>query len=84
MPSFQIIGSLVLKKIFKGLNLNRQYKLSFPLPKDASHEIWIETIEIGDNLENFETCGHIHLYSLGQGQTTPWGQMFSLTHLFSQ
>ena len=53
MPSFKIIGLLVLeKKIFKGFyhiwawrpswscDLYHLYKLSFPLLKEDSHEIW--------------------------------------------
>ena len=53
MPSFKIIGLLVLeKKIFKGFyhiwawrpswscDLYHLPKLSFPLPKEDSHEIW--------------------------------------------
>ena len=51
MPSFKIIGLLVLeKKIFKGFyhiwawrpswscDLDHLYKLSFPLPKEAPHK----------------------------------------------
>ena len=51
---FQDIGFLVLeKKIFKGFyyiwawrpswscDLDHLYKLSFPLPKEAPHEIWL-------------------------------------------
>ena len=54
MPSFKIIGLLVLeKKIFKGFyhiwawwpswscDLDHLYKLSFPLPKEAPHKIWL-------------------------------------------
>ena len=54
MPSFKIIGLLVLeKKIFKGFyhiwawrpswscDLDHLYKLSFPLPKEAPHTIWL-------------------------------------------
>ena len=54
MPSFKIIGLLVLeKKIFKGFyhiwawrpswsgDLDYLYKLSFPLPKEAPHKIWL-------------------------------------------
>ena len=34
----------------------------------------------------FENNGYVHVYIIasGQGQTTPWGQLFSLTVLFSQ
>ena len=31
-----------------------------------------------------ENGGDLHVYSPRQGQTTPWGHIFSLTHLFSQ
>ena len=54
MPSFKIIGLLVLeKKIFKGFyhirawrpswscDLDHLYKLLFPLPKEAPHKIWL-------------------------------------------
>ena len=54
MPSLKIIGLLVLeKKIFKGFyhiwawrpswscDLDLLYKLSFPLPKEAPHKIWL-------------------------------------------
>ena len=54
MPSFKIICLLVLeKKIFKGFyhiwswlsswscDLDHLYKLLFPLPKQAPHEIWL-------------------------------------------
>ena len=54
MPSFKIIGLLVLeKKIFKGFyhiwawrpswscDLDHLYKLSFPLPKETPHKIWL-------------------------------------------
>ena len=54
MPSFKIIGLLVLEKnIFKGFyhiwawrpswsyDQDHLYKLSFPLPKEAPHKIWL-------------------------------------------
>ena len=53
MPSFKIIGLLVLEKIFlkvsaiysRGSHLGHvtwtKYKLSFPLPKDAPYEVWL-------------------------------------------
>ena len=58
MPSFKIIGLLVLeKKIFKGFyhiwawrpswscDLDLLYKLSSPLPKEAPHKIWLSLAE---------------------------------------
>ena len=32
----------------------------------------------------FENGGHIHVYTPGQGQSAPWGQIVSLTDLFCQ
>ena len=32
----------------------------------------------------FENGGHIHVYTPGQGQSNPWGQIVSLTDLFCQ
>ena len=53
ITSFVEIGSPVLEKIFYGFyhiwarrpfwscDLDHLYKLSFPLPKDAPHEVWL-------------------------------------------
>ena len=50
MPSFKIIGLLVLEKIFKvfllfiamACDLDHLYKLPFTLPKNAPHKVWFD------------------------------------------
>ena len=163
MPSFKIIGLLVLeKKIFKSFyhiwawrpswscDLDHLYKLSFPLPKKAPHTIWLwlakrfqrrRCLNIVDDKDNYDgrqskekkifksfyhiwawrpswSCDLDHLYKLsfplpkeaphkiwlwlfkrfqwrrclkmvviykyivpGQGNTTPWGQIFFINSI---
>ena len=64
-------------------DLDHLCKLSLPLPKEAPHEIWALLVK------RFKRrCLKIMVMYMyiapGQGQTTPWGQFFSLTVLFSQ
>ena len=62
------------------------HAFAFPVPKEAPHKRFDWPSSIREKI--FENGGHIHVYSpgagagRGRGQTTPWGQMFSLTHLF--
>ena len=83
MPSFKIIGLLVLeKKIFKGFyhiwawrpswscDLYDLHKLSFPLPKEDSHQ---NLALIGQVVSEkmFENNGYIHVYSPRTGADNP-------------
>ena len=88
MPSFKIIGLLILeKKIFKSFyhiwalrpswscDLDHLYKLLFPLPKEAPHYLAL----IGQTLsveKMFENGGHIQVYSPRAGADNHLGSNF--------
>ena len=90
MPSFKIIGLLVLKKkIFQDFgylkplgpswscDLDHLYKLSFPLPKDAPHQVWLCLAKqfLRRNCLNDMV---IYMYiAPEQRQTTPGPKIFS-------
>ena len=86
MPSFKIIGLLVLgKKILKvfviynhGGHLDHvtlTIYINF-------HCIFLTILHMKfgfdwpSGFRADEYYGHVHVYSTGQGQTTPWGQFF--------
>ena len=94
MPSFNIIGLPVIeKKLFKGFyhiwawqpswscDLDHLYKHLFPLPKEAPHKIFALIGQAVSVVKMFENGGHIPVYSPGQGQTTPWGQILFINSI---
>ena len=94
MPSFIIIGLLVLEKeIFKGFyhiwawppswscDLYHLYKLSFPLPKKAPHEIRALIGQEVSEKKMFENNGYIHVYSPGAGANNPLGSNFFINSI---
>ena len=57
-------------------DLRHLYKLSFPFPKEASHEIWLWLV-MGFLRRRALKILAIYMYiTPGQGQTTPWGKLF--------
>ena len=73
MPSFKIIGLMVLEKIFKGFyhiwawqpswscDLDNLYKLLFPLPKETPHNIWLLIGQAVSEKKMLENNGNIHV-----------------------
>ena len=94
MPSFKIIGLMVLeKKIFKGFyhiwawwpswscDLDNLYKYLFPLPKDAQHNIWLLLAKQFLRKRCLKIMVLYMYIAPGQGQTTPQGQIFFINSI---
>ena len=54
-------------------DLGHLYKLSFPFPKEASHEILALIGHGFFEKKSFENIGHIHVYNPGAGADNPLG-----------
>ena len=54
-------------RLSRSCDLDHLYKVSFPLYKEAPHEIQADAEKM------FENNGHIHVYSPGTGTDNPLG-----------
>ena len=55
-------------------DLDHLYKLSFPLPKDAPHKVWLCLAKWFQRRRCLNIIVIYMYIALGQGQTTPWAQ----------
>ena len=56
-------------------------KLSFPLPKEAPHEIWLGLAEQFQRRRCLIIMVIYMYIAPGQGQTTPWGQILFINSI---
>ena len=97
MPSFKIVCLLVLKKkILKVFaiyshggqlghvtcDLNHSYKLSFSLPKNAPHAVWLSFAKRYQRRRSLN-YGNIHVYCPGVGADLPLGSIYFQNHKYS-
>ena len=58
-------------------DLDCLYKLSFSIPKEAPHEIWLLIGRAVLEKKILENGGHVHLYNPGAGADNPLVSFFS-------